>query len=75
MKISAMPMGDKRLANIDMILQKASDFEQTDFAGLYDFIRYLELLERYEIDYGEANTLGEQADVVRIMTMHASKGL
>ena len=74
-KISAMPMGDKRLANIDMILQKASDFEQTDFAGLYDFIRYLELLERYEIDYGEANTLGEQADVVRIMTMHASKGL
>ena len=74
-KLSAMPMGDKRLANIDIILQKATDFEQTSFAGLYDFIRYLELLERYEIDYGEANTLGEQADVVRIMTMHASKGL
>lgn len=75
MKISAMSMGDKRLANIDMILQKAADYEKTSFYGLYDFIRYIELLERYEIDYGEANTLGEQANVVRIMTMHASKGL
>lgn len=75
MKISVMPMGDKRLANIDMILQKAADYEKSSFYGLYDFIRYIELLERYEIDYGEANTLGEQANVVRIMTMHSSKGL
>ena len=58
-----------------MLFTKASDFEKTSYFGLFHFIRYMEQLEKYDVDYGEADTLDENADVVRIMSIHKSKGL
>ena len=73
--IAAMPGGGQRRANVQMLLEKASAFEQTSYYGLFHFIRYMEQLEKYDVDYGEANILDENADVVRIMSIHKSKGL
>ncbi|MDR0949809.1 MAG: helicase-exonuclease AddAB subunit AddA, partial [Lachnospiraceae bacterium] len=73
--ICALPGGSKRVANVEMLLTKASDFEKTSYFGLFHFVRYMELLEKYDIDYGEAESLDENADAVRIMSIHKSKGL
>ena len=73
--VTALPAGSKRKSNVEMLLTKASDFERTSYFGLFHFIRYMEQLEKYEVDYGEADTLDENADVVRIMSIHKSKGL
>jgi len=73
--VSALPGGEQRRANVDMLLEKAVAFEQTSYHGLFHFIRYMEQMEKYDVDYGEAGTLDERADVVRIMSIHKSKGL
>ena len=73
--VTALPAGEQRRANVEMLLGKATDFEKTSYYGLFHFIRYMEQMEKYDVDYGEANTLDENADVVRIMSIHKSKGL
>ncbi len=73
--ISAMPSGDRRKANIDMLISQAVRFEKGSYSGLFHFIRYIEKLHKYEVDFGEASTAGEQDDTVRIMSIHKSKGL
>lgn len=73
--VSALPGGGQRSANMEMLLQKAADFEKTSYFGLFHFIRYMEQLEKYDVDFGEAGTVDENADVVRIMSIHKSKGL
>ena len=73
--VTALPAGSKRRANVEMLFTKASDFEKTSYFGLFHFVRYMEQLEKYDVDYGEADTLDENADVVRIMSIHKSKGL
>ncbi len=73
--VTALPGGSKRCANVEMLFTKASDFEKTSYFGLFHFIRYIEQLEKYDVDYGEADVLDENADVVRIMSIHKSKGL
>ncbi len=73
--VTAMPAGSKRRANVEMLLTKASDFEKTSYFGLFHFVRYIEQLEKYDVDFGEAGSLDEYADVVRIMSIHKSKGL
>ena len=73
--VTALPAGSKRRANVEMLLTKASAFEKISYFGLFHFIRYMEQLEKYDVDYGEADTLDENADVVRIMSIHKSKGL
>lgn len=73
--VSAKPGGSRRCANVEMLLVKASDYEKTSYYGLYHFLRYIEQLEKYDVDYGEANLQDENADVVRIMSIHKSKGL
>lgn len=73
--MEALPGGAKRRANLDALIEKASAYEQTSFHGLFHFIRYIESLRKYEVDYGEADIADERADLVRIMTIHASKGL
>ncbi len=73
--VTALPGGSKRRANVEMLFTKASDFEKTSYFGLFHFIRYIEQLEKYDVDYGEADVLDENADVVRIMSIHKSKGL
>lgn len=73
--VTALPGGKQRRANLMMLLERASDFEATSYHGLFHFVRYISQLKEQEVDYGEAGTLDEHADVVRIMTIHKSKGL
>ena len=73
--VAVKPEGNKRRANVEMLMVKAADYEKTSFFGLYHFLRYMEQLEKYEVDYGEAGLQDENADVVRIMSIHKSKGL
>ena len=75
MYMSAMPGGIQRKANIDMLMERAKAIESTSYKGLFHFVRYMEQLQKYEVDYGEANVEEEQADTVRLMTIHKSKGL
>ncbi|WOO38504.1 helicase-exonuclease AddAB subunit AddA [Anaerocolumna sp. AGMB13020] len=72
---AAMPAGDKRKANLNMLVQQAIRFEGTSFSGLFHFIRYMERLDRYDVDFGEAKVTGEDDRSVRIMSIHKSKGL
>lgn len=73
--VSALPGGLQRKANIEMLSEKARAFESTSYKGLFHFIRYIEELQKYNVDYGEANVEDEQSDTVRVMTIHKSKGL
>ncbi len=73
--VSALPAGEQRRANLDMLLEKAIAYEQTSYHGLFHFIRYIDRLMKYDVDYGEAETVSEQENAVRLMTIHKSKGL
>ncbi len=69
--------GEQRTANLDVLMQKALTYSSNGSSNrsILDFTHYIETLRKKEIDYGEADTNGENADVVRIMTIHKSKGL
>ncbi|MDO4616404.1 MAG: helicase-exonuclease AddAB subunit AddA [Lachnospiraceae bacterium] len=71
----SLPMGEQRLANLNLLVEKAVDFEATSYHGLFQFLRYLDQMEKNQIDFGEVNLYGETADAVGIMTIHKSKGL
>lgn len=71
----AFVSGEQRKANLLMLAEKARDYESTSYRGLFNFIRYIENLKKYQVDFGEANTLSENEDTVRIMSIHGSKGL
>lgn len=73
--MAAMPGGAQRKANIDMLIEKAIAYEATSYKGLFHFVRYIEQLQKYEVDYGEASLTDEQADAVQLMSIHKSKGL
>ena len=73
--VSAMPGGEQRSANLEMLIEKARAFESTSYKGLFHFVRYIEQLQKYDVDYGEANIEDEESQNVRIMTIHKSKGL
>lgn len=72
---SSLPGGPQRKANLDMLVEKAIAYERTSYRGLYHFVRYIENLKKYEVDYGEANIGSEADNTVRIMSIHKSKGL
>jgi ATP-dependent helicase/nuclease subunit A len=72
--VGARDMGNRRQANVDMLIKTADDFEENS-KGVFNFIRYVEQLRTCNLDFAEADTIGEGADVVRVMTMHKSKGL
>ena len=72
---AALPGGSQRKANLDMLVEKAIAYEATSYRGLYHFVRYIDNLKKYEVDYGEANVGLEADDTVRIMSIHKSKGL
>ena len=73
--VQLMPDGAKRKENLLMLLKKAEDYEKTVFKGLFYFNRYMEQLKSYEIEMGEAGSGTENENVVKIMTIHKSKGL
>ena len=72
---SALPMGEKRRANLDQLIEDALQFEKGSFSGLFNFIRYIEKAKQKEYDEGEANIYSEKDDLLRIMSIHQSKGL
>ena len=71
---SALPGGAVRRANLDMLVAKASNYEQTGYRGLFDFVRYIETLKKYDRDFGEASGAAA-GGAVRILSIHKSKGL
>ncbi|ABX43776.1 helicase-exonuclease AddAB subunit AddA [Lachnoclostridium phytofermentans] len=73
--VYAMPGGEQRRNNLNLLVQHALSFEESSYHGLFQFIRYIERLLKFEIDYGEAGGLSENDNAVRIMSIHKSKGL
>ena len=72
---SALPGGAQRAANLRMLTEKAIAYEETSYVGLFNFIRYIKNLQKYDVDDGEVSVLGENENVVRIVSIHKSKGL
>ena len=73
--VGAMPNGVLRQANLRILFQRAKQYEQTSFKGLFNFINFINKLRKSSGDMGSAKILGENEDVVRIMSIHKSKGL
>ncbi len=73
--VTVLPGGSVRKGNLDMLLQKAIDFEATSYGGLFHFNRYIERLHEYDIDFGEAKNADGGENVVQLMSIHKSKGL
>ncbi len=73
--VSSLPNGEQRLANVKMLIDTAEEYEQQGVVGIHDFVKFIEKMKKREVDMGEANILDENANVVKIMTIHKSKGL
>ncbi|WP_313164781.1 helicase-exonuclease AddAB subunit AddA [Sedimentibacter sp.] len=73
--VGLLPNGKTRQANLHLLTDKAHDFEKTSMSGLFNFLRYVEKLRVSSGDSGSAKTLGENDNVVRLMSVHKSKGL
>lgn len=73
--MSAMPAGEKRAANLDILLQQSIEFTENGHRGIFGFTHYIERLNKSNIDFGEASVNGENTNAVRIMSIHKSKGL
>lgn len=73
--LMAMKNGPQRKANLDLLMELAREFDSTSYKGLYQFVRYISGIKRREEDLGEANLPGSRENIVRIMTIHKSKGL
>ncbi|HHZ01693.1 MAG TPA: helicase-exonuclease AddAB subunit AddA [Tissierellia bacterium] len=71
----ALPNSKMRQANLRLLVDLAYDFEKTSMRGLYKFLRYIEKAKKSSDDRGQAKTLGENDNVVRLMSIHKSKGL
>lgn len=73
--VAGMPGGRQRQANLRALYDRARQYESTSFRGLFRFLRFVERMRDQGSDLGTARALGEQEDVVRVMTVHKSKGL
>ena len=73
--VGAMQNGEKRALNLRMLINYAESYEQNAGHGLSGFIRYVDKLRKNNYDFEDANIVSENDDVVRIMTIHKSKGL
>ena len=73
--VGLMPNGELRQANLRMLFERAKKYETASFKGLYNFIKFIEKLKLSSGDMSSAKVIGENDDVVRIMSIHKSKGL
>lgn len=73
--VGGMPGGKQRQANLRALYDRARSYEATSFRGLFRFLRFIERMQERGDDLGTARALSEQEDVVRLMTIHSSKGL
>ena len=71
----AKPGGKQKKVNLDMLLEKAKDFEKTSYHGLFHFVQYMDQIQKYNVDFGQADTLEGAGNGVRFMSIHKSKGL
>lgn len=73
--VGAMPAGEQRQANLRILFDRARQYEETSYKGLFNFISFIDKLKSSKGDMGSAKILGENDNVVRIMSIHKSKGL
>lgn len=73
--VLSFPDGQLRRANLDLLLEKAEEFEKSSYSGLFNFVNYIQKIKRTSSGTGEAKAVNEKMNVVRIMTIHKSKGL
>jgi len=73
--VGAMPGGLQRQANLRILFERARQYEETSYKGLFNFIQFIERLKSSQGDMGSAKILGENENVVLIMRIHKSKGL
>lgn len=73
--VGTLPAGAQRQANLRVLYDRASHFEASRYRGLFRFLRFLDRFRGQGKDLGSARALGETEDVVRLITVHASKGL
>ncbi len=73
--LSFLPNSELKKANVNALMSRAHDFEKTSYKGVFDFIRYIDSLKKNNKDIEGAKILSDDEDVVRIMTIHKSKGL
>ncbi len=73
--VSLMKFPEHRRANLRLLLMRALEFEKSKLTGLFGFMNYLESIMEDEKDLSPAKVISESENVVRIMTMHKSKGL
>ena len=73
--VSLMPNGNLRVSNMKMLFERAKNYESASFKGLYNFINYIDKIKFNSEDLTSAKIIGENEDVVRIMSIHKSKGL
>jgi len=73
--VSLMPDGILRQANLKLLFEKAKQYEKVSFKGLYNFINFIEKVRTSSNDLSSAKLIGENENVVRIMSIHKSKGL
>ena len=73
--VGVMPGGIQRQANLRILHDRARQFQNTSFKGLFQFLRYIEQIQASSGDMDMAKILGENDNVVRLMSIHKSKGL
>ena len=73
--VSLMPGGNIKTANLKMLFEKARDYEEGSFKGLYNFINFIDKISKNGSDMGAPKLIGENENVIRIMSIHKSKGL
>ena len=73
--VSLLPNGEKRQANLKLLIERAENYERTSYKGLFNFINYIENIKTANGDMESSRIVGENENVVRIMSIHKSKGL
>lgn len=73
--LGAIPGGEEAQANLRLFFERAKQYESNGFEGLFNFVKYMEHIKKKDSDLSSARLAGESHNVVRIMTMHKSKGL
>ena len=73
--VGILPTGERKKANLRMLRKYARDFEESTGGRLFNFIQYMDKLEESNTPLDEAKLIGENENLVRIMTIHKSKGL
>ena len=73
--MAALPKGEQKVANLEMLMEKATAFETSSYKGLFNFVRYIGQIKEFKVENGPASLTSDQMDAVTIMSVHKSKGL